>query len=137
MRELKVIKRNNCTDETGQTSGMTRLAGVARETSGAQHLWMGFVTMKEGAESGAHHHGRCESAIYIISGQIRFLWGGRLEHVSDASAGDFIFVPPHLIHKEINPSESEPVDMIVARDSAEAIVVNVDRPDTKPRKNKS
>jgi uncharacterized RmlC-like cupin family protein len=126
MVELKVVRRSDRSGETGQTSGMTRLAGVAPETAGAQHLWMGFVTMKPGAQSGAHHHGHCESAIYIISGRARFLWGQRLEHLSEAGPGDFIFVPPHLIHREINPSESEPVEMIVARDSAEGIVVNVD-----------
>lgn len=128
MIELKVVKQSDRSDETGQTSGMIRLAGVARETTRAQHLWMGFVTMKPGAQSGAHHHGHCESAIYIISGRAHFLWGQRLEHLSEAGPGDFIFVPPRLIHREINPSDSEPVEMIVARDSAEGVVVNVDVP---------
>lgn len=128
MGELKVVRQSERSNETGQTSGMIRLAGVARETARAQHLWMGFVTMKPGAQSGAHHHGHCESAIYIISGRARFLWGQRLEHLSEAGPGDFIFVPPRLIHREINPSDSEPVEMIVARDSAEGVVVNVDVP---------
>ena len=126
MNELRVIKRSNCTSETTQTPGMARLAGVARETAGAENVWMGFVTMGPGAKSGAHHHGRCESAIYVISGHTRLLWGERLEHISEAGPGDFIYVPPHLIHQEINPSDTESIEMIVARNCAEGRVVNVD-----------
>ncbi|MGH7774220.1 MAG: cupin domain-containing protein, partial [Candidatus Binatia bacterium] len=126
--EVKVIKRSNCDNETTQTPGMSRLAGVAKATAGAKHMWMGFVTMGPGAKSGAHHHGHCESAIYIISGHARFRWGNRLEHVSEAGPGDFIYVPANLIHQEINPSNSEPIEMIVARDSSEGVVVNVDVP---------
>lgn len=126
MSELKVVKGGDCTRETTQTPGMSRLAGIARGTSGAKNIWMGFVTMGPGAKSGAHHHGRCESAIYIISGRARLLWGEKLENVSEAGPGDFIYVPPDLIHQEINPSDSEPVEMIVSRDCAEGIVVNVD-----------
>lgn len=128
MNRLKVIHRGNCTSETTQTPGMARLAGVAREGAGAKHLWMGLVAMGPGAKSGAHHHGHCESAIYVISGQPRFLWGKRLEHVSEAGPGDFIYVPPNVVHQEINPSDSEPMEMIVARDSAEGVVVNVNVP---------
>ena len=131
MSELKVIKRGSCTSETMQTPGMSRLAGVARATGGGKHLWMGFVTMAPGAKSGAHHHGRCESGIYIISGHARFLWGEQLEQTSEAGPGDFIYVPPNLIHRELNPSDSEPVEMIVARDCAEGVVVNVKVPGAK------
>lgn len=126
MNELKVIKHSKCTSETTQTPAMSRLAGVAHETAGAKKIWMGFVTMGPGAKSGAHHHGHCESAIYIIRGHARLVWGDRLQHVSEAGPGDFIYVPPNLFHQEINPSDTEPIEMIVARDSAEGVVVNVD-----------
>lgn len=129
MNGLKVIKRRNCTSETTQTSGMSRLAGVTREGAGAERLWMGYVTMGPGAKSQAHHHGHCESGIYIIRGHVRFRWGSKLEEVSEAGPGDFIYVPPNLVHQEINPSNSEPIEMIVARDSAEGVVVHVDLPD--------
>lgn len=131
MNELKVIRHSDCTSETTQTPGMSRFAGVARATAGAGHLWMGFVTMGPAAKSGAHHHGHCESAIYIISGRARFLWGSRLEHTTEAGPGDFVYVPPNLVHQEINPSDSEPIEMIVARDSAEGVVVNVEAPAAK------
>lgn len=125
MGELKVIKQRDCTSETTQTPGMDRVAGIALETAGSERLWMGYVTMKGGAKSGAHHHGRCGSGIYIVKGRARFRWGERLENIAEAGPGDFIYVPPHLIHQEINPSGEEPIEMIVARDCSEGIVVNV------------
>lgn len=125
MGELKVIKRDDCTSETTQTPGMDRVAGIALETAGSERLWMGYVTMKGGGKSGAHHHGHCGSGIYIIKGRARFRWGERLENIAEAGPGDFIYVPPHLIHQEINPSAEEPIEMIVARDCNEGIVVNV------------
>lgn len=128
MSELKVIKAVNCSSETTQTPGMERVAGIALETAGSERLWMGYVTMKPGAKSGAHHHGHCGSGIYIIKGRGRFRWGDRLEHISEAGPGDFIYVPPNLIHQEINPSGDEPIEMIVARDCSEGIVVNVQVP---------
>jgi uncharacterized RmlC-like cupin family protein len=46
----------------------------------------------------------------------------------EATAGDFVFVPPYLVHQEINASSDAAVDMVVARSSQENIVVNVDLP---------
>jgi uncharacterized RmlC-like cupin family protein len=79
--------------------------------------------------SGPHHHGELESVIYLISGSARFRYGERLEHAVEAQAGDFVFVPPYLVHQEINVSDDFQVEMIVARSSQENIVVNVDVPE--------
>jgi uncharacterized RmlC-like cupin family protein len=105
---------------------MQREAGVAATTVGAEKLWVGHVTMAPGAKSGAHHHGSVESAIYIISGRARFRFGERLEQVAEAGPGDFIFVPPQAVHQEINADADAPIEMIVARNGQENIVVNVD-----------
>jgi uncharacterized RmlC-like cupin family protein len=37
-----------------------------------------------------------------------------------------VFIPPHLVHWEQNASDTEPVEMIVARSTQEAIVVNIE-----------
>ena len=128
-RTLRVIRPSERDRSTAQTSGMQREAGVATSTVGAEKLWVGHVTLAAGAKSGAHHHGPVESAIYIISGRARFRYGDRLEHVVEAEAGDFIFVPPYIVHQEINGSDAEPVMMIVCRSSQENVVVNVELPD--------
>ncbi len=123
---LRIVRPHERDAGTAQTPGMAREAGVAASTVGARKLWVGYVTMAPGAKSGVHHHGPLESAIYVISGRARMRFGAQLEQTLDAGPGDFIFVPPEAVHQEINLSDAEPVEMIVARDGQENIVVNVD-----------
>jgi uncharacterized RmlC-like cupin family protein len=126
--EVRLVKPHERDSTTAQTPGMFRAEGVGAKTVGAGSIWVGHVSVDKGVRSGPHHHGDLESAIYVISGHARFRYGDKLEHVVEAEAGDFIFVPPHLVHQEINASSDEPVDMIVSRSSQENVVVNVDLP---------
>lgn len=128
MAEIRVVKANECDTSTAQTPGMLRAEGVGAITAGAQKLWLGRVKVEEAVRSGPHHHGEVESAIYVIRGRARFRYGERLEHSVEASAGDFVFVPPYLVHQEINASGEEPVEMVVARSSQKNVVVNVELP---------
>ena len=77
------------------------------------------------AASGAHHHGQNESGIYILRGHVRFRWGEHLEHVVGHGPGDFIFVPPFEVHMEENLDTANEAELLLARNSQEAIVVNV------------
>ena len=129
MSEVRVIKPGQRDTGTAQTPGMSRAEGCGASTVGAEHLWVGHVTMEKGVRSGPHHHGELESAIYVISGHARLRFGERLESVVEAETGDFIFVPPMLVHQEINASGDEPVEMIVSRSGQENIVVNVALPE--------
>ena len=124
--ELRVVRPDERDADTAQTPGMQRAAGVAASTVGAEQLWLGHVTMAPGMVSGAHHHGAVESAIYIISGRARFRFGPNLEREIDAGPGDFVFVPPEVIHQELNMDDNAPVEMIVGRNGQENVVVNVD-----------
>jgi uncharacterized RmlC-like cupin family protein len=125
MSEVRVIRPPERNAGTAQTPGMSRAEGCGASTVGAEGLWVGHVSMEKGVRSGPHHHGPLESAIYVISGRARLRYGERLEHVVEAEAGDFIFVPPGLIHQEINASSEEAVEMIVSRSGKENVVVNV------------
>lgn len=129
MSEVRIIRPHERDAATAQTPGMSRVAGVSASTSGATGIWMGEVVTDPGFRSGAHHHGAVESAIYVVSGSLRMRWGAHLEHTADAAAGDFIFVPEHLVHQEINPSPDDALIIIVARGGQENIVVNVDMPE--------
>ncbi len=129
MTGIRIIRPHERDAGTAQTPGMVRTAGVSAETCGASGVWMGEFTNEPGFRSGAHHHGDVESAIYVLEGTIRFRWGERLQHSAEASAGDFIFVPAHLVHQEINASSSERVVGILARGGSENVVVNVDLPE--------
>jgi uncharacterized RmlC-like cupin family protein len=123
---LRVVRPDERDRSTAQTPGMERAAGVAASTVGARKIWVGYVSMAPGAQSGAHHHGPVESSIYIISGRARFRFGPHLERTAEAGPGDFVYVPPELVHQEINADEASPVEMIVARDGQENVVVNVE-----------
>ncbi len=129
--ELRVVRPQERDRGTAQTPGMQREAGIAASTVGARKLWVGHVTMAPGMKSGAHHHGPVESAIYIISGRARFRFGPKLEHTADAGPGDFVFVPPEVIHQELNMDGNAPVEMIVGRNGQENVVVNVEIPEAR------
>ena len=57
-------------------------------------------------------------------------FGADLALSVDTEAGDFIYVPPQTVHVEENLSDTEPAELIVARNSAEYLVVNAPAPRT-------
>ena len=127
-RELgvRIVQHDQLDANTPQTPGMHREAAVSRASVGAEKIWAGRVTVESGAQTGPHHHGHLESVIYVLRGRARMRWGDRLEFASEAGPGDFIFVPPHVPHQEINASEDEPLSCVVVRSDQEPIVVNLD-----------
>jgi uncharacterized RmlC-like cupin family protein len=128
MSGIKIIRPADRDCNTAQTTGMVREAGVSQETSGATTIWSGFVSTPPGVASGVHHHGDCETAIYVVSGRVRFHWGDKLQFHDDVQAGDFLYVPPNEVHLEENLSDTEPVEFIVSRGCSGILVVNVPDP---------
>ena len=126
---IRVVRASDLSSQTSQTPGMSRKTAIDGSMVGARNLWVGRVTMEPGATSAAHHHGDCESAIFVVSGRARFRYGDRLQHTAEAGAGDYLYIAPNCIHQEMNASDSEPVDCIVVRDSQENLVINVDVPE--------
>lgn len=128
---VRVVAPSDRTRDT-PSGAMTREAAISASTTGSQVLWVGHVVLAPGMRSAHHHHGDSESAIYIISGRARFLTGDRLDQTHDADAGDFVWVPPHVRHVEMNLSDDDPVIMVVARSTQDAIVVNLPDPEEMP-----
>lgn len=126
--QVVLVKPHQRSANTSQTPGMIRQAGIAPDTANNHGLWMGYVSTPAGLASGAHHHGDAESGIYILKGSIKFFYGDNLSELVIAEPGDFIFVPPSVIHVEENLSAKEPVEFIVARNTTEMLVVNVPDP---------
>ncbi len=129
MSGVRVIRAQDLSEGTAQTPGMHRRTAIDAGTAGSRNLWVGYVTMEPGARSGAHHHGDSESVIYMLRGHARFPFGDHLQDVFEAGPGDFVYVPPRVVHQEINDSDSESIEMIVTRDSQENVVVSVDLPE--------
>jgi uncharacterized RmlC-like cupin family protein len=122
---LARIRGSELTAATGQTPGMTRRAAISGTTCGSSRLWMGQTHVAPGANSGDHHHGDSETAIYVVSGHPVFVFAEGDEDVRlEAGPGDYIFVPPFTPHREENPSGEEAV-VVISRSSQEAIVVNL------------
>lgn len=109
--------------EGQMTPGMCRMQAVSTARS-----WAGYVSTEAGMVSGWHHHGDYESHIYVISGALRMESGPGGQDVVEAQPGDFVFVPPHTVHREGNPTSAE-VAVIVVRAGTGDAVFNVDGPD--------
>ena len=127
-RELgvRIVRHGQLDPDTPQTPGMHREAAVNRASAGAEKIWAGTVEIQPGAQIGPHHYGPLESVIYVLHGRARMRWGDRLEFASEAGPGDFIYVPPHVPHQEINASQDEPLSCVVVRSDQEPVVVNLD-----------
>ena len=108
------------------SGSMTRLAGVSQALAGAEGIHLAIATIPPGCASSPHYHVNCESAIYVVRGQGRFLSGPTLEKSDEIAQGDFIYVPPDSVHQPINDSASEPLELIVARNAPVEIVVEYD-----------
>jgi uncharacterized RmlC-like cupin family protein len=126
---LRLIRGADLSDATAQTAGMIRAAAISGDLVGAQTLWMGRTILPGGVSSGDHHHGRSETGIYVVAGAPVFVYreatSGDLVRL-ETRPGDYVWVPPHVPHREENPSGAEAV-VVIARSTQEAIVVNVER----------
>jgi uncharacterized RmlC-like cupin family protein len=105
--------------------GIVGGAEISQATVGASDIYMGRYRVPPGSRSRPHYHDACESALYMLSGGIRVVWGDHLEQSLELEAGDMLFVPPRVTHIVENVSDTEPADYVVARDSPQedAVVV--------------
>ena len=122
---VRVVRPADRLPDVG-SGAMAREAAISNRVTGAEKIWVGYVELPPGMRSSKHHHGEAESAIYVVSGQARFLTGPNGEEAHDAGPGDFVWVPPHEHHVEMNLSNTEPVKMIVSRSTQETLVFNVE-----------
>jgi uncharacterized RmlC-like cupin family protein len=123
-----MIRADSLTGDTAQTGGMIRTAAISGALVGAQALWMGRTVVLPGTSSGDHHHGDSETAIYVVSGHPVFVFrdpdSGSVVRL-ETEPGDYVWVPPHVPHREENPSPDTEAIVVIARSTQEAIVVNV------------
>jgi uncharacterized RmlC-like cupin family protein len=87
---------------------------------------MGETHVSPSTNSGDHHHGEAETAIYVVSGNPVFVFAeGEQERRVETKPGDYVFVPPYVPHREENPSAEAPAVVVIARSTQEGIVVNL------------
>jgi uncharacterized RmlC-like cupin family protein len=112
---VRKIEASSLTAGAGQNQAMERTVAISRDTVGSSGIYSSIVTTAPGGRTEVHHHGACETSIYIISGRARFYSGANLTDIVEASSGDFIYVPAHEVHVEENASETEPLVVLVSR----------------------
>ena len=107
---------------TAQTSGM-----LLEEAFAENGAWVGQLRTPPGSVGGWHHHGDHETFTYLAEGRARFEWGsGGREH-AELTPGQFVQIPAHTVHREINPG-STPNLLIVFRRGTGATLVEVPAP---------
>ena len=121
---LMVVRPDEAASPPGPpTPGMDR-----RQLLDDESCWVGWVRTDPGLAGGWHHHGTRDSYIYVLRGTVTIEYGpGGHEQVT-AVAGDFIFNPALMVHREITASD-EPAEFFVVRVGTGAQNVNVDGPD--------
>ena len=111
----------------GQHPGMERSIAISRPMVGADRLYTALVSTAPGEKTRIHHHGDCETSIYILSGEARYTWGPTgLEHDIHARAGDVVYIPAGEVHVEENASSDEPLIVVLTRNCPDSHVVYLD-----------
>ena len=105
--------------------GVVGGAEVSQVTTGATNIYMGVFRVPPQAQSQPHYHAECESAVYMLSGELEVRWGDHLEQVVEIGPGDMVYVPPRETHLLENPSETEAAEYVVARDAPQEDSVEV------------
>jgi uncharacterized RmlC-like cupin family protein len=104
--------------EADPTPGMFRRRAFERPM-----LWAGQVVTAPGAVSAWHHHDRNETSLYVVSGILRLEFEGHDGYL-DATAGDFVYVPPFTVHRESNPTNEQSL-AVIARAGGGVPTINV------------
>jgi len=111
----------------GQTADMERSVAISSETVGSFGLYSSVVTTAPGGRTRIHHHGECETSIWILSGRARYTFGPTgLESAFDAKPGDFVYIPAGEAHVEENASATEPLVVIITRNCPDSVVHYLD-----------
>ena len=125
---VKHVAKSALAGNPGQNDAMERIIAVSHDTVGSTNLYSSIVRTAPGGRTEVHHHGECETSIYILSGQARFYAGDDLAEITDAAQGDFIYVPAFEVHVEENSSDSEDLVVLLSRNCAGSVVHYVDAP---------
>jgi uncharacterized RmlC-like cupin family protein len=100
---------------------------VREQAIAVDGLWSGLVRSEPGAASGWHHHGDHDSSVYVVEGTVRIEFGPAGTEAVEAGPGDFVHIPRHLVHREVN-SGTTPAQEVITRSGTGPLTVNVDGP---------
>lgn len=102
-------------EETLARQGIPYFIGISEESAGAKGISMNLVIIPPGGSAKPHIHRGYETAIYLLEGRVKTLYGPGLKKTVINQKGDFVFIPPNVPHKPINLSKTDSAIAIVAR----------------------
>lgn len=79
-----------------------------------------------GAVSGWHHHGTHDLYGFLVSGQLRLEYGPGGTEAAALSPGDFVHIPPGVVHRDVNPDPKKGSVVVNILVGSGVRVVNVD-----------
>ena len=121
------IRPDERDSQAGQNADMERSVAISSERVGSVGLYSSVVTTAPGARTRIHHHGECETSIWIASGRARYTFGPTgIEETMDAEAGDFVYIAAGEVHVEENASATEPLVVVISRNCPGSVVHYLD-----------
>jgi uncharacterized RmlC-like cupin family protein len=121
------IRPEERSTSTGQNADMERSIAISAEGVGSNGLYSSVVTTAPGARTRIHHHGECETSIWIASGRARYTFGPTgVEQSMEAEAGDFVYIAVGEEHVEENASATEPLVVVISRNCPGSVVHYLD-----------
>jgi uncharacterized RmlC-like cupin family protein len=121
------IRPGERSTSTGQNADMERSIAISAERVGSAGLYSSVVTTAPGARTRIHHHGECETSIWIASGRARYTFGRTgVEESMEAEAGDFVYIAAGEAHVEENASTTEPLVVVISRNCPGSVVHYLD-----------
>ena len=112
---LKVIRPQ---EETQTKQALPYFVGISKDTVGAKGISMNLVVIPPGGSPKPHYHKDYETAIYMLKGEVKTLYGEGLKESCIIKEGDFVYIPPGLPHQPINLSNTETAVAIVSRNDS-------------------
>ena len=112
---LKVIRPQ---EETQTRQALPYFVGISKDTVGAKGISMNLVVIPPGSSAKPHYHKDYETAIYMLKGEVKTLYGETLKESCITKEGDFVYIPPGLPHQPINLSDTETAVAIVSRNDS-------------------
>src|SRR5581483_5260568 len=123
---VRVVRAAAIGARMGAAAGAGRATACEFTGSGGRETWIGKVALAPGGQTGAHHHGRHEVAVYVVRGRGLIRWGERLEWGAEIGPGDFVYFAPFVPHQEINLDAGASLDFVVVRSDGERIALDLD-----------
>ncbi len=108
--------------EAAGTEGIRRWLAASGEG-----FWAGIAETAPDVASGWHHHDGHHTLVYVLEGKVRIEWGPEGRHHVEAGPGEFLHIPAHTIHRELNPVHASGRAVVIRLGEGET-VVNVDGP---------